>query len=120
MSIDSISAPAGRTVIAADAALPSANPGHKISLVGLSAFYGKTCALEGVSMTVEPRQITAFIGPSGCGKSTLLRTINRLHEVVPGGRISGSVRLGGVDLYDSRIDPILSPPCRSGRTSWPV
>jgi len=46
-------------------------------------------AIEDISMTVEPRSVTAFIGPSGCGKSTFLRTLNRMHEVLPGARVQG-------------------------------
>ena len=57
-------------------------------------------------MTVEPRSVTAFIGPSGCGKSTFLRTLNRMHEVIPGGRVDGKVMLDDQDLYASAIDPV--------------
>src|SRR5690625_5869830 len=57
-------------------------------------------------MTVNPRAVTAFIGPSGCGKSTLLRTINRMHEVVPGAHVKGSITLDGMDLYGKDIDPV--------------
>jgi ABC-type phosphate transport system ATPase subunit len=46
-------------------------------------------------MSIEPRAVTAFIGPSGCGKSTVLRTLNRMHEVIPGGRVEGKVLLDG-------------------------
>ena len=77
-----------------------------LAIVGLSAFYGDFLALSDISLSIEPRAITAFIGPSGCGKSTLLRTINRMHEVIPGARVAGSVRMDGTDLYDSRIDPV--------------
>ena len=78
----------------------------RIDVKDLSAFYGAFKAVEDVTMTVEPRSVTAFIGPSGCGKSTLLRTLNRLHEVIPGGRITGSVRLDDVDLYAANVDPV--------------
>jgi phosphate transport system ATP-binding protein len=57
-------------------------------------------------MTIEPRSVTAFIGPSGCGKSTFLRTLNRMHEVIPGARVEGTVAVEGVDLYSSDIDPV--------------
>jgi phosphate transport system ATP-binding protein len=59
-----------------------------------------------VSLTIEPRSVTAFIGPSGCGKSTFLRTLNRMHEVVPGGRVEGQVMLDDKDLYASSVDPV--------------
>jgi phosphate transport system ATP-binding protein len=57
-------------------------------------------------MTVEPRTVTAFIGPSGCGKSTLLRTLNRMHEVIPGAHVQGSVQLDGTELYGQGVDPV--------------
>jgi len=80
--------------------------GQKLAILGLSAFYGDFLALSEISLSIEPRAITAFIGPSGCGKSTLLRTINRMHEVTPGASVAGSIRLDGTDLYDTRIDPV--------------
>jgi len=55
---------------------------------------------------VEPRSVTAFIGPSGCGKSTVLRTLNRMHEVIPGGRVDGKVMLDDQDLYAPSMDPV--------------
>ena len=78
----------------------------RIDVTNLDIFYGNFHAVEGVSMTVEPRTVTAFIGPSGCGKSTLLRTLNRMHEVIPGAHVSGSVKLDGTDLYGSGVDPV--------------
>ena len=58
-------------------------------------------------MNIEPRTVTAFIGPSGCGKSTLLRTLNRMHEVIPGATVKGSVYIDGEDLYAPGVDPVL-------------
>ncbi len=78
----------------------------RIDVKDLQVFYGDFKAVEGVSMTVEPRSVTAFIGPSGCGKSTLLRTLNRMHEVVPGGRVEGRVMLDDQDLYAADVDPV--------------
>jgi phosphate transport system ATP-binding protein len=69
-------------------------------------YYGDFLAVADVSMTVEPRSVTAFIGPSGCGKSTLLRTLNRMHEVTPGARVEGKVLLDGEDIYASAVDPV--------------
>ncbi len=57
-------------------------------------------------MVIEPRSITALIGPSGCGKSTFLRTLNRMHEVIPGARVEGSVKIDGIDLYGPKVDPV--------------
>jgi phosphate transport system ATP-binding protein len=59
-----------------------------------------------VSLTVNPRSITAFIGPSGCGKSTVLRTLNRLHEVIAGASVKGEVMLDDQDIYASGVDPV--------------
>jgi phosphate transport system ATP-binding protein len=78
----------------------------RIDVTDLNVYYGSFKAVEGVSMTVEPRSVTAFIGPSGCGKSTFLRTLNRMHEVIPGGRVEGKVMLDDQDLYDSSMDPV--------------
>ena len=78
----------------------------RIDVSGLSAYYGPTRAIEDISLTVEPRTVTAFIGPSGCGKSTVLRTLNRMHEVIVGARVEGKVLLDDVDLYAPGIDPV--------------
>ncbi|WP_026417005.1 phosphate ABC transporter ATP-binding protein PstB [Actinomadura oligospora] len=78
----------------------------RIEVSGLHAYYGGTHAIEDISMTVEPRSVTAFIGPSGCGKSTFLRTLNRMHEVIPGARVEGKVMLDDEDLYGPSVDPV--------------
>src|SRR5919198_1609746 len=78
----------------------------RIEVSGLNVYYGDFKAVEDVSMTIEPRSVTAFIGPSGCGKSTLLRTLNRMHEVIPGARVEGKVLLDDTDLYASNVDPV--------------
>ncbi|MGI8330035.1 phosphate ABC transporter ATP-binding protein PstB [Actinomadura scrupuli] len=78
----------------------------RIDVSGLSAYYGQVHAIEDISMTIEPRSVTAFIGPSGCGKSTFLRTLNRMHEVIPGTRVEGKVMLDDEDLYASSVDPV--------------
>jgi phosphate transport system ATP-binding protein len=78
----------------------------RIEVSGLHAYYGGVHAIEDISMTIEPRSVTAFIGPSGCGKSTFLRTLNRMHEVIPGARVEGKVMLDDEDLYASSVDPV--------------
>ena len=78
----------------------------RIDVTDLDVYYGSFKAVEGVSMTIEPRSVTAFIGPSGCGKSSFLRTLNRMHEVIPGARVEGKVLLDGVDLYGRSVDPV--------------
>src|SRR5437879_1882147 len=72
----------------------------------LNIYYGKFLAVSEVNFTIAPRSVTAFIGPSGCGKSTVLRTLNRMHEVIPGARVEGKVLLDGEDIYGSDVDPV--------------
>ena len=62
-----------------------------IDVYDLDIYYGDFKAVEGVNMTIKARSVTAFIGPSGCGKSTFLRSLNRMHEVIPGARVEGKV-----------------------------
>jgi phosphate transport system ATP-binding protein len=69
----------------------------------VAAWFGSFKAIEDVNLTIAANQVTALIGPSGCGKSTFLRTLNRMHEVVPGARVSGDIRLDDVDIYDSQV-----------------
>jgi phosphate transport system ATP-binding protein len=78
----------------------------RLDISDLDIYYGDFLAVEGVSMAVEPRSVTAFIGPSGCGKSTVLRSLNRMHEVIPGARIEGKIALDGEDLYGRDVDPV--------------
>jgi phosphate transport system ATP-binding protein len=78
-----------------------------IEVNDLNVYYGDFLAVEGVSMEIAPRTVTAFIGPSGCGKSTFLRTLNRMHEVIPGGRVEGEVLVDGDNLYGNGVDPVL-------------
>ncbi len=78
----------------------------RIEAKNLDIFYGDFKAVEDVSMTIEPRAVTAFIGPSGCGKSTFLRSLNRMHEVIPGAYVKGELLLDGEDLYAPAVDPV--------------
>src|SRR6478609_10946188 len=77
-----------------------------IDISDLDIFYGDFHAVEGVSMTIPARSVTALIGPSGCGKSTFLRTLNRMHEVIPGARVEGKIVVDGQSLYDASVDPV--------------
>jgi phosphate transport system ATP-binding protein len=76
----------------------------RIEASNVSSYYGSFKAIENVSMTVEPKTITALIGPSGCGKSTFLRSINRMHEVLPGTRIEGRLTIDDQNIYDADVD----------------
>ena len=78
----------------------------KFTIRHLDLYYGAFHALKNVSLNIPEREITAFIGPSGCGKSTLLKTLNRMNDLVEGCRISGEVKLDGIDIY-GRLDTAL-------------
>ncbi|KAA6434959.1 phosphate ABC transporter ATP-binding protein [Agrococcus sediminis] len=78
----------------------------RIEVNDLDVYYGSFKAVEGVSVEIEPRSVTAFIGPSGCGKSTVLRTLNRMHEVIAGAWVDGEVLLDGANLYGPGVDPV--------------
>jgi len=73
----------------------------------LCVFYGASQALHNVTLRIHAHEVTAIIGPSGCGKSTFIRTLNRMHELTPGARHTGSIRLLGEDLYGPGIDPTI-------------
>jgi len=79
----------------------------KLTIEHLNAWYGSNHALHDVSLVVPPRSVTAAIGPSGCGKSTFLRCLNRMHELVPGGRAEGKLLLDGKDLLGREVDPVV-------------
>ena len=83
------------------------NVSKRIEVNNLDVFYGDFLAVEDVSITIEPRTVTALIGPSGCGKSTFLRTLNRMHEVIPGAHVDGEVLIDGNNLYGPGVDPVL-------------
>jgi len=78
----------------------------QIEVNDLNIYYGKFLAVEGVSMTIEPKAVTALIGPSGCGKSTFLRCLNRMHEVIPGAYAEGDVEIDGINIYGPGVDPV--------------
>ena len=78
----------------------------RIDLKDVNIYYGSFHAVADVTMAVQPFHVTAFIGPSGCGKSTVLRALNRMHEVIPGGRVEGSILLDGEDIYGAGVDPV--------------
>ncbi len=76
----------------------------RIEATNVSAYYGGFKAIENINLAVEPKTVTALIGPSGCGKSTFLRSINRMHEVLPGARVEGSLTIDNQDIYDRDVD----------------
>ena len=79
-----------------------------LSVKGLDLWYGQTQALKDVSVDIPEKQVTALIGPSGCGKSTFLKTLDRMNDLVPGIKITGSIQYRGQEIYDSKVD-VTSP-----------
>ncbi len=75
--------------------------------VNLNAWFGTKQALKDINISLKTNAITAIIGPSGCGKSTFIRTLNRMHELVSGSKISGQVLLDGQNIYDPSVDPVM-------------
>lgn len=75
-----------------------------ITAEDLCLWYGSHQALKKININIPEKNITALIGPSGCGKSTFLKTLNRMNDLVPGVKITGSVRYNGADIYDPTID----------------
>ena len=78
----------------------------KLALNDVNIFYGDFHAVQNVNMQIPAQAVTAFIGPSGCGKSTVLRTINRMHEVIPGAYVKGEILLDGTNIYGPKVDPV--------------
>src|ERR1700736_6605550 len=78
----------------------------KIAIDDLNFYYGRTQALQNISINIPEQMVMAFIGPSGCGKTTFLRTLNRMNDVIPGTRVEGSVLLDGQDVYAAGSDVV--------------
>ena len=75
-----------------------------LSVKNLDLYYGENQALKSIQVDIPENQITALIGPSGCGKSTFLRTLDRMNDLVPGVRVSGSVVYRDIDIYGPGVD----------------
>ncbi|MBQ8374814.1 MAG: phosphate ABC transporter ATP-binding protein [Clostridia bacterium] len=78
--------------------------GVAIEVKGMDLYYGNFQALKKIEMTMPEKQVTAMIGPSGCGKSTLLKSLNRMNDLVEGCRVEGSIKIGGVEIYEKNTD----------------
>ncbi len=78
----------------------------KIYTKDLNLFYGQKQALKNISIDITANRVTAFIGPSGCGKSTFLRTINRMNDLIDNVKITGEVKIDGIDIYDKNLDVV--------------
>ena len=81
-------------------------PAAKLELQDVNMYYGAFRAVRDVTLSIPGQSVTAIIGPSGCGKSTFLRTLNRMHELIPGARVEGTVELDGVNIYGPDVDPV--------------
>src|SRR4029078_5229408 len=77
-----------------------------ILVKGLNAWFGEHHVLHDIGISMAPKAVTALIGPSGCGKSTFIRGLNRMHEVIPGARVAGIVRVEGVDVSPQGRDAV--------------
>jgi phosphate transport system ATP-binding protein len=89
---------------ASGATAPRIDAPIKMKVTDLNVYYGEAHAIKDVSMDIPEREVTALMGPSGCGKSTFIRALNRMHDVTPGARVTGSALLDGVDLYAPGTD----------------
>jgi phosphate transport system ATP-binding protein len=93
-----------------DGAMPKINlsetSAHIIQIKDLDFYYGSKHALKSITVDVPEKKATAFIGPSGCGKTTLLRCLNRMNDLIPDVRVTGSITLDGKDIYGSSMDVI--------------
>lgn len=78
----------------------------KLELNDVNIYYGDFHAVQNVNMQIPAQAVTAFIGPSGCGKSTVLRTLNRMHEAIPGASVKGEILLDGQNIYGPKVDPV--------------
>jgi phosphate transport system ATP-binding protein len=79
---------------------------NKITVENLNAWFGTKHVLKNIYLNFQENRITAIIGPSGCGKSTFIRCLNRMHEVVPGAKVTGKVLVDSKGIYERDIDPV--------------
>jgi len=97
---------AATSAASAGGSVRSGGVAKRIDVKDLNIYYGSFLAVKDVTMTVQPNKVTALIGSSGCGKSTFLRSLNRMHELISGTRVEGSVTLDGQDIYAPAADPV--------------
>jgi phosphate transport system ATP-binding protein len=90
-----------------EATPPSIDTREKLSAVNLDVYYGAFHAIKNASLKMAANTVTALIGPSGCGKSTFLRALNRMHDLMPGARVEGTVTLDGQNIYAADADPVI-------------
>jgi len=78
----------------------------KVRISDLNIYYGQTHAIKNITMDIPERQVTALMGPSGCGKSTFIRALNRMHDLTPSARVTGSIRIDDEDIYAPGTDVV--------------
>ncbi|CAB4883601.1 MAG: phosphate ABC transporter ATP-binding protein [Actinobacteria bacterium] len=93
-------------VLEAEIAVEKATAEIELEARDVSVWFGQRKVLEGVNMQFPKNSVTALIGPSGCGKSTFIRTLNRLHELLPGAALAGEIMYEGRDIYAREVDPV--------------
>ena len=91
---------------------------NKFEVRNMDLYYGSFHALKNINIDIPEKEITAFIGPSGCGKSTFLKSLNRMNDLVEGCRISGDIKLDGVDIYKDKMPTARAPTVSITRPSW--
>ena len=79
---------------------------HLLSAQDVNIYYGDKHAVKNVNLNVTQGSVNALIGPSGCGKTTFLRAINRMHDLTPGARVTGTILLDGENIYSPGVDPV--------------
>lgn len=79
---------------------------YHLETKGINVWFGARHVLKDVNLQFPNNKVTALIGPSGCGKSTFIRTLNRMHELIPGAGLAGEVLLDGQDIYGEAVDPV--------------
>ncbi len=80
---------------------------EKLTATNVDIYYGAFHAIKGANLKMMENSVTALIGPSGCGKSTFLRSLNRMHDLTPGARVTGEILLDGTNIYGADADPVV-------------
>ncbi len=88
-------------------AAPSTATKEKLIANDVNIYYGAFHAIKGANLKMDENTVTALIGPSGCGKSTFLRSLNRMHDLTPGARVTGEILLDGTNIYAPDADPVV-------------
>ncbi len=88
-------------------AAPAVSTKEKLVATNVDIYYGSFHAIKGANLKMMENSVTALIGPSGCGKSTFLRSLNRMHDLTPGARVTGQIMLDGTNIYGANTDPVV-------------